>query len=73
MSKNQLSPRGARIVKALEGFADDLEAGVPVDSKYNVRTVEVTPKRPHDTGAGTHRRRKQVGISLDEHRFLVAE
>jgi hypothetical protein len=52
MSENNLSSRGARIVKALEEFADDLEAGVPVDSKYNVRTVEVTPKRPPDTGAG---------------------
>ena len=57
MSENNLSSRGARIVKALEEFADDLEAGVPIDSKYNVRTVEVTPKRPPDTGAGARRRR----------------
>ena len=44
MSKNKLSPRGARIVKALEEFADDLEAGVPIASKYTVRTVRVIPK-----------------------------
>ena len=44
MNKNKLSSRGARIMKALEEFADDLEAGVPIGSKYTVRTVRVIPK-----------------------------
>ena len=39
MSKKNLSPRGAQIVKALEEFADDLEAGLPIASKYTVRTA----------------------------------
>jgi hypothetical protein len=33
MSEEELSPRGRRIVAALKEFADDLEAGVPIESK----------------------------------------
>jgi hypothetical protein len=34
--KAKLSSRGERIVKALNQFADDLETGVPIESKYLV-------------------------------------
>jgi putative transcriptional regulator len=44
MSKQKLSPRGARIVQALHQFADDLAAGVPVETKYTVRQVRVIPE-----------------------------
>lgn len=44
MSEDKLSPRGTRIVKALAQFADDLEAGVPIETKHTVRTVRVNPK-----------------------------
>jgi putative transcriptional regulator len=43
MSEEKLSARGRRIVAALEEFADDLEAGVPIESKYRVRQVRVVP------------------------------
>jgi hypothetical protein len=38
------TPRGARIVKALEQFADDLDAGAPTQVRYTVRSVRVIPK-----------------------------
>jgi putative transcriptional regulator len=41
MSKEGRSGRGDRIVAALNRFADDLEAGVPIGSKYTVRQVRV--------------------------------
>lgn len=43
MSEEKLSARGRRIVAALKEFADDLEAGVPIESKYAVRQVRVVP------------------------------
>jgi hypothetical protein len=33
MTKDKLSSRGERIVGALEELADDIEAGVPIESK----------------------------------------
>jgi hypothetical protein len=63
MSKTKLSPRGARIVKALDEFADDLEAGVPIESKYTVRTVKPIPKpfSPSEGAGprGTHRKKSR--------------
>jgi putative transcriptional regulator len=44
MSDDELSTRGRRIVAALNEFADDLEAGVPIESKYTVRQVRVIPQ-----------------------------
>ena len=44
MSAGKLSARGARIVKALNQFADDLAAGTPIETKYTVRQVRVIPK-----------------------------
>lgn len=50
MSEGKLSPRGARIVKALDQFADDLETDVPIESKYPVRVIPkpsaYSPKEP---------------------------
>jgi putative transcriptional regulator len=43
MSEDRLSERGRRIVAALEEFADNLETGVPIESKYTVRRVRVVP------------------------------
>ncbi len=39
MNAVELSPRGRRIVAALKEFADDLEAGVPIESKYSISDV----------------------------------
>jgi len=48
MSEDQLSTRGRRIVAALNEFADDLEAGGPIEAKYTVRQVRVVPPpRPY--------------------------
>jgi hypothetical protein len=54
VSEGKLSTRGARIVKALERFADDLESGARIESKYTVRTVRVIPKPSfyHRPGCG---------------------
>src|SRR4051794_19995673 len=43
MSQDKLSARGRRIVAALTQFADDLKAGIPIESKYTVRQVRVVP------------------------------
>jgi putative transcriptional regulator len=44
VSEGKLSTRGARIVKALNQFANDLAADVPIETKYTVRQVRVIPK-----------------------------
>src|SRR5215468_4444810 len=44
VSAGKLSARGARIVKALDQFADDLAPGTPIETKYTVRQVRVIPK-----------------------------
>jgi hypothetical protein len=56
MIKSKLSSRGARIVKALEEFADDLSSGIPIESKYTVRPVKVIPKPSPRPGGGAGRR-----------------
>jgi putative transcriptional regulator len=43
MTEDKLSERGERIVAALNEFADDLEAGVTMESKYTVRQVRIVP------------------------------
>jgi DNA-binding transcriptional regulator YiaG len=44
VSAKKLSSRGARIVKALDHFAEDLAAGTPIETKYTVRWLRVVPK-----------------------------
>src|SRR5689334_21602004 len=72
MKKNKLSSRGARIVRALEEFADDLEAGVPIESKYTVRTVRVIPKPSSYTPARVRAVRERIGASQEVFAQLLA-
>ena len=72
MKKAKLSPRGARIVKALEELADDLEAGVPIESKYTVRTVRVIPKPASYTPAQVRAIRELIGASQEVFAQLLA-
>src|SRR5215470_3690883 len=72
MKKKKLSSRGERIVKALEGFADDLEAGVPIGSKYTVRTVRVIPRPSSYTPARVRAVRELVGASQEVFAQLLA-
>ena len=65
MSEGKLSPRGQRIVTALTEFADDLEAGVPLVSKYTVRNVRVIPKPSLYSPARVRAVRKLIGASQD--------
>ena len=55
MSEGKLSSRGARIVKALNQFADDLAAGTPIETKYTVRRVRVIPRPSLYPPRGSHR------------------
>ena len=72
MSKGKLSPRGARIVKALNEFADDLEAGVPLETKYTMRQVRVIPKPSPYPPARVRAVRDLIGASLEVFAQLLA-
>jgi putative transcriptional regulator len=72
MSRSRLSSRGARIVKALQEFADDLEAGVPIESKYTVRTVRAIPKPSPYTPARVRAVRELIGASQEVLAQLLA-
>src|SRR5262245_61093170 len=72
MSKNTLSPRGARIVKALERFADDLEAGVPIESRYTLRTVRAIAQPSSYTPARVRAVRQLIGASQEVFAQLLA-
>src|SRR5215472_5157979 len=72
MKKTKLSLRGAQIVKALDEFADDLEAGVPIGSKYTVRTVRVIPKPSSYTPARVRAVRDLIGASQEVFAQLLA-
>ena len=37
----QLTPKGAKIVAALERFRDTIEAGIPIEQRYTVRRVKL--------------------------------
>ena len=39
--ESQLTPKGAKIVAALERFRDTIEAGVPIEQRYTVRRVKL--------------------------------
>ncbi len=49
---SKLTPKGAKIVAALERFRDAIEAGIPIQERYTVRRVklELTPRTfgPHE-------------------------
>jgi DNA-binding transcriptional regulator YiaG len=72
MKKKPLSSRGARIVKALEELADDLEAGVPIASKYTVRAVRVIPEPSAYTPDRVRAVRELVGASQEVFAQLLA-
>lgn len=61
MSDKRLSVRSARIVAALDQFAADLESGVPIVSRYTVRTVRVIPKPSPCPPAGVRANRELSG------------
>jgi hypothetical protein len=44
--ESKLSPRGAKIVTALERFRDAIKAGTPIEQLYTVRRVklDLTPR-----------------------------
>jgi putative transcriptional regulator len=72
MSKGKLSSRGARIVKALNQFADDLEAGAAVESKYTVRRVRIIPKPSPYPPARVRAVRELIGASQEVFAQLLA-
>ena len=72
MSRSKLSPRGERIVKALNEFADDLDAGTPIESKYTVRMVRVIPKPSPYTPARVRAVRELIGASQEVFAQLLA-
>jgi putative transcriptional regulator len=72
VSEDKLSSRGARIVKALGQFADDLESGVPIESKYTVRQVRVIPKPSDYSPARVRAVRELIGASQEVFAQLLA-
>ncbi|HZW34127.1 MAG TPA: helix-turn-helix domain-containing protein [Isosphaeraceae bacterium] len=72
MSKGKLSARGARIVKALNQFADDLAAGTPIETKYTVRQVRVIPKPSPYPPARVRAVRELIGASQEVFAQLLA-
>ena len=72
MSKGKLSSRGARIVEALNQFADDLESGAPIESKYTVRKVRVIPKPSPYPPARVRAVRELIGASQEVFAQLLA-
>jgi putative transcriptional regulator len=69
---DKFSPRGARIVAALTQFADDLESGVPIESKYTVRQVRVIPKPSIYSPDRVRAVRKLIGASQEVFAQLLA-
>jgi len=72
VSKGKLSARGARIVKALNQFADDLAAGTPIETKYTVRQVRVIPKPSPYPPARVRAVRELIGASQEVFAQLLA-
>lgn len=72
MSEHDLSTRGARIVGVLDPLADGLESGVPVASKYTVRTVRVIPTPSLYPPARVRAVRELIGASQEVFAQLLA-
>jgi putative transcriptional regulator len=68
----KLSPRGARIVAALTQFAEDLESGIPIASKYTVRQVRVIPKPSVYSPERVRAVRQLIGASQEVFAQLLA-
>jgi putative transcriptional regulator len=72
MSEDKLSARGARIVAALNQFADDLETSVPIESKYTVRQVRVIPLPQLYSPAQVRVVRQLIGASQEVFAQMLA-
>jgi DNA-binding transcriptional regulator YiaG len=71
-NKAKLSSRGERDVKALNQFADDLETGVPIESKYSVRRVRVIETPSFYSAARVQVVRELIGPSQEAFAQLLA-
>jgi putative transcriptional regulator len=72
VSEGNLSSRGARIVKALDQFASDLAADVPIETKYKVRQVRVIPEPSPYPPARVRAVRELIGASQEVFAQLLA-
>jgi putative transcriptional regulator len=72
VSEGNLSSRGARIVKALNQFADDLAAGTPIETKCKGRQVRVIPTPSHYPPARVRAVRELIGASQQVFAQLLA-
>jgi putative transcriptional regulator len=68
----KLSPRGARIVEALDRFAADLESGAPIESRYRVRMIRVIPAPSPCPPERVRAVRERIGASLEVFAQLLA-
>ena len=72
MSEGNLSSKGARIVEALNQFADDIVAGTPIETKYKGRQVRVIPKPSRYPAARVRAVRDLIGASQQVFAQLLA-
>ena len=59
-------------MKALEQFAEDVEAGVAIEEKYTVRQVRVIPQPSAYTPSGVREVRERIGVSQEVFAQLLA-
>jgi putative transcriptional regulator len=72
VSEGKLSSRGARIVKALGQLADDVAAGIPIETKYTVRQVRIIPEPSLYPPARVRAVRELIGASQEVFAQLLA-
>ncbi len=72
MSARKLSSRGARIVNALEQFADDIATNMPLETKYTIRQVRVIPEPSLYPPARVRAVRDSIGASQEVFAQLLA-
>ena len=72
MSPGKLSSRGTRIVSAVNEFATNLAAGIPIGTKYTVRQVRVIPKPSLYPPARVRAVRELIGASQEVFAQLLA-
>ncbi len=72
MSDGKLSSRGARIANALNQFAADVAAGIPIETKYTVRQVRVIAKPSLYPAVRVRAVRELIGASQEVFAQLLA-
>jgi putative transcriptional regulator len=72
VAQGKLSVRGARIVKALDQFADHLAAGTPTKTRYTMRWVRVIPKPSLYPPERVRAVRELIGASQESFAQLLA-